>query len=72
MNMVVGGERRNKASQMWIVSVVINMFKQKKKKKKSHVQMAKCDKSQVNKFKINLNFLNNLKHKDPKQKQIIY
>lgn len=48
------------------------MFKQKKKKKKSHVQMAKCDKSQVNKFKINLNFLNNLKHKDPKQKQIIY
>jgi hypothetical protein len=71
MNMVVGGERRNKASQMWIVSVVINMFKQKKKKK-SHVQMAKCDKSQVNKFKINLNFLNNLKHKDPKQKQIIY
>lgn len=28
MNMVVGGERRNKASQMWIVSVVINMFKQ--------------------------------------------
>lgn len=28
MNMVVGGERGNKASQMWIVSVVINMLKQ--------------------------------------------
>lgn len=30
MNMVVGGERGNKASQMWIVSVVINMLKQTK------------------------------------------
>lgn len=28
MNMVVGGERGNKASRMWIVSVVINMLKQ--------------------------------------------
>lgn len=30
MNMVVGGKRGNKASQMWIVSVVINMLKQTK------------------------------------------
>lgn len=30
MNMVVGGERGNKASQMWIVPVVINMLKQTK------------------------------------------
>jgi hypothetical protein len=33
MNMAVEGDRRNKGSQMWIVSVVINTFKQNKTNK---------------------------------------